>query len=244
MVKPVLVMDIFEGKIKGQDVQIELEQYLIVARQNLVPLGLADYFWMGANNLRYTLEHKTALEFLQTMGNRLDEQLRKHTQNADVAGLIIEGIISPIDNGCEVWQRKGKGFDKAKRASSRSYQAVMGYIWGLQREGVQVYLVPDWKALCRAVAEFVYNTQKTEHKTLQSYVKANPIILDPGLSDEERMYVKTLMGLDGARIGERTAKKILAAHQTPYKFFVSDIDQAKNKNLQATFTKMIRALGR
>lgn len=245
--KPVLVMDVFEGKAKGEDTEQELAQFLTIVRQNLVPLGLLDFFWIGATSLRYTLENKTAKELLSEMGGRLDEQLRRATNHADDVGLIWRGVITPTSDGrgCYPWylSKQNPKIMVRGKSSPHSYQEVMGYIWGLEHTGISVYNVPDWRTMCRAIAEFVYNTLKAEHKTLQRYHKTKPVILDPGLTDVEKGYVQTLMGISGARIGEATAKRILAAHRTPFNFLVSEMGD-KPEIGDGTFRNAMKAIGR
>lgn len=244
---PVLVMDVFEGKAKGENIAKELSKYLTVIRQNLVPLGLADYFWIGVDDRRYTLEHKTARELLSNMGNRLDVQLRKNTQNADDVGLIWNGVITPTRNGkgCYPWDvsKSDPSTMVRGKASPHSYQEVMGYIWSLEHNGISVYNVPDWRTMCRAISEFVYNTLKSDHKTLRRYVKTRPIILDPGVSETEKTYIKTLMGISGARIGEATAKKILKVYKTPFDFLMSEPGD-KPEIGKALFNNAMKGVGR
>jgi hypothetical protein len=244
---PVLVMDVFEGKAKGENIEKELSKYLTIVRQNLVPLGLGDYFWVGVDSLRYTLEHKTARELLSDMGNRLDTQLRKNTQNADDVGLIWNGIITPTRNGkgCYPWSvsKTDSSVMVRGKASPHSYQEVIGYIWSLEHNGISVYNVPDWRTMCRAIAEFVYNTLKPDHKTLRRYVKTKPIVLDPDVPEIDKTYIKTLMGISGARIGEITAKKILKAHKTPFNYMVSEIGD-KPEISEALYRNTMRGIGR
>jgi len=240
-------MDVFEGHAKFQDVEGELSKYLTVVRQNMVHLGLADFFWVGLDNKRFTIEHKTGTEFMQTMGNRLDTQLRKHSQNADDVTLLIEGVIQPTPDGkkCFVWKpsQKNRNIMVKGFESYHSYQEVMGYIWSLEHNGFTVVQVPDWRTMCRAIAEFVYNTLKAEHRALRHYVKTKPIVVDPGASPKERMYIQTLMGLSEARIGEILAKRILATHGTPFKFFLSEM--ASNWDIgEATHVKAMKSIGR
>lgn len=244
---PVVVMDTFEGRSKGQNIEAELGRFLTVMRENLVPLGLADYFWTGFDGTRFTLEHKNAGELMQDMGGRLDDQLRKHTQNADDVGLIIDGMMTPAEDGKStyIWRVSAKNpkIMTRQHKSPHSYQEVMGYLWGLDKAGINIYCVPDWVAMCRCIAEYVYNTLKPEHRTLKRYIKSHPVILDEKATPEHRKYVGTLMGLSGARIGEITAKKILQDQDTPFKFFISEANENPKIGDEA-FKSAMRAIGR
>ena len=71
-----IIVDTFETDI----VRTYLSWTLQVHKMNLVPRGLADFFW--DTGLRYTLEHKTAAQAVSESGQRLDKQLAKHIQNA------------------------------------------------------------------------------------------------------------------------------------------------------------------
>lgn len=214
---------------------------LTVVRQNMVHLGLADFFWVGHGGVRYTLEHKQGREFVGNMGNRLDEQLRKHAQHADFCGVVIEGWITPKPGGgCEFWRKSkdGRFFHKYGK-SPVGYEAVQAYIWSLTQQGFVVFQYADLMDMALGIASFCHNSQKTEHHTLDRHIKHKQIVFTPD------PYVETLMGIGGdSRIGEITAKKILAETSTPYNFFTSTLQDMQKVTGRELFIRVMKAIGR
>lgn len=218
-----IVLDIFESQIMEE----ELSKTLRVVRHNLVHEGLADIFWVAYGGHRITLEHKTAEQLLAEMGKRLDDQLRRYTTQVEEVGLVVDGIVTPVEGKpqCYIWDVKGNTphlkyrWVKGKRqvmVSNHSFQKLYAYIWQLDKAGITTYLFPTTNALCLGVSAMVYNSMKEEHSTLKRYHRTRPILWTPD------PYVGTLMGVSGAPIGERTARRLLDKYGTPFKTFLSD----------------------
>lgn len=224
---PAITLDVFESS----DMEALLSKTLSVTRMNLVPTGMGDIVWHCGHWV--SLEHKDMQQTLAEMGGRLDNQLRKHTQHAEEVGLVIHGFATPIPNkrACYVWerdkkggfQRKGRYDPKTKKYTpiefGRSWEELQAYLWRLDKMGITVYQAPDLPSLCLAISAFVYNSFKSEHKTLERYIKTKPIMWEPD------PYVETLMGIAGARIGEVSAKKLIEAYGTPYRAFLAQEDK-------------------
>jgi hypothetical protein len=234
---PTIVVDIFEKP----EVPLLLEKYgCTVVTQNMVPLGFADFMWLDAIGKRHTLEHKTVDQLVSEMGGRLDGQLRKHMENADHVGLVIDGVVTPkTDGGVQYWGHKanGKVFFKA-RTSSIGYEALMAYVWSIRNMGVPVYWFGDLDGLCLGVSAFVHNSMKPTHTALQHHVKTKPVVF------REDPYIMSLMGLHDAHIGEKTAQKILDHFGTPHKYFTADVDEGIDTVGRAVFLNSMRAIGR
>ncbi len=216
--RPVVVLDVFEHP----NMEKGLSVHLNVIRENLVPKGLADIYWVSDHKI--TFEHKTMEQLLSEMGQRLDDQLRKHTQHADEVGLVVDGLVTPYPGGgCQLWAvSKTKGVFYKKGRHAAGFEELQAYLWRLDKEGITVYQFPDITSLCLGVSAFVYNSLKKEHKTLRRYVKTKPILWEPD------PYLETLMGISGARIGEKTAQKLIGKWKTPFEVFV-----AKGEDVEA-----------
>ena len=193
-----------------------LSQGLTVTKTNLVQSGVGDVFW-SAQNQRYSLEHKTIHGVFSEMHGRLDQQLRKHQANADIVGLVIDGIATPIPGSrkSQVWHmnRTGQVFVKG-RVINRPWEELQSYLFALNDLGILTYTAPTEAALALGVMSMVYNSHKTEHSTLQTHIKSRKPLWEPD------PYVETLMGLSNARIGEKTAQGLLRSFGTPYKLFI------------------------
>ncbi|KKN60931.1 hypothetical protein LCGC14_0527300, partial [marine sediment metagenome] len=154
---------------------------------------------------------------------------------------VYDAIITPslTGKGCTLWEisgsvksrstRNGRKFGtqmfKFSEYPATSYEELCGFLWRLDREGFTVYGFPDWVAMCRGIATFVYNTLKREHSVLRKFTKTRPVIIGSDLTDLDKLYVQMLMALPEARIGEATARKILKEFETPFHFLVSELGQ-------------------
>jgi ERCC4-type nuclease len=234
---PTLIVDQFES----DEVVRLLESYQItVVKHNMVHMGLADFYWIDALGLKQTLEHKQASEFVANMGNRLDKQLRKHSQNADRVGVVINGVMTPKEGGgIQFWEKSKPGSKQIfykKRTSKIGYEAVMAYIWQLTTLGFAVYFFDDLDGMCLGIASMVANSLKPEHTTLTHHTRTKPILF------KEHEDIQALIGLTG--IGETTAKKILARFGTPYGFYTAGYDDGVECIGKDTFLKCMRIIGR
>lgn len=207
-----IVVDVFEKA----DFAKELAKTLVVYRENLVPLGLADVYWFCGH--RITLEHKTIEQVFQEMGGRLDDQLRKHSRHAEEVGLVIHGIATPCLNEprCDLWlpSKDGQIFYKSRRKIGKPWEAFQAYLWRLDKEGFTVYQAPTVESLCLAISAFVYNSMKSDFKSLRRYVKTQPVVWEEEDTDLYH-HIRTLMSVSGARIGEITARKLLEVYRLP-----------------------------
>lgn len=218
---PIVLIDVFESP----EIERGLRRCgLNVQRISLVNAGVADLFWYGHGDTRFTLEHKTVSQVVAEMGKRLDTQLRKHSQNADDVGLIMDGVAVPnlkhggTDFYREVESAKGKRIYVKSGHSAIHYEAFTAYLWRLEKEGFAVYSFPNVEALCLGVASFVFNSQKAEHSTLRRYAKTKPVLWKPD------PHIQLLVSLPTARIGEKTANKIIDHYGSPYAFFADSLE--------------------
>ena len=236
-----IILDVFERP----EMETYLSQTLVVQRQNLVSVGVGDIMWWCGHLV--SLEHKTIDQAMLEMGGRLDEQLRKHSRNADEVGLIIDGIATPIpgERACQLWtiRKDNKLIYPRKRKIHIPWETFQAYLWRLDKEGFTVYQAPDLSSMCLAISAFVYNSIKPEHQSLRRYIKTKPVIWE----EENKPiyhYIRTLMGISGARIGEATARKLLEAYGTPHKVFMGNPLDGKWPVGKTVFQQMQKAIGR
>jgi len=231
---PMVVQDIFEPK----EIEKDLAKVLAVHRQNLVPLGLGDYYWDFGT--RFSLERKKADQVLNEMGARLDIQLEKHSLNADVIGLLVEDIVTPRPDGsCQVWARKG-GIFAPVRKIAKEFTGYQAYLWRLRQEGILVFETPDMHSTALAIASWVYSSLKPEgsHKTFRKHHK-------PQVQTFSRNpYVETLMGVRNARIGEKTALKLFERFKTPFDVFVADYSELVSAIGESAAESFLKGIGR
>ena len=236
---PVAIVDVFEQQRIADELS---KNNLTIMRQNLVPLGVGDIFWMGLDGLRFSWEHKTIEQALAESGQRLDDQLRKHTQHADIVGLCIDGIAVPGvgHSGCDIFEpsRKNPKILVKTKKHPKTFEGLMSFFASISTFNIRImYGYPDYISMCRAIAQMVYHSLTAGHKSLQHVVKTKPVLF------EAQQYVETLMGLENAKIGEQTAKKILLTHKTPFNFYLSEFNENPELTLDQ-FKRAMKAIGR
>ena len=233
---PTIIQDVFEPT----EMATYLSSVLNVHKQNLVPLGLADYYWDCGK--RTTLEHKTAAQFVRESGARLDSQLNKYLSNADDIGIVVDGFITPSPNGATiVWMRRGKYFVQ-QQTIDKDFNATTAYIWSLQQMGIPVFQFADLYSMAMGIASFVYNSLKpdSQHKTLKKHIRPQVFHPDP--------KVETLMGTSsgerGGLVGEVTGLKLIQAFGTPFGVYTAKWDNLVDIMGEARAAKFLRAIGR
>jgi hypothetical protein len=248
---PTVIQDKFENIVAYE----HLSRLLTVVRHNLVPIGVGDYFWHDADGLKISLEHKTGEEAASESGNRLDGQLEKHIRNADLVGLIISDMITPTPEGSiQVWKRKYnrviKKFDDAfvrGRTVDKEYSAFEAYIFSLERLGVPVFRVPDLESMAHTIASFVYNStnkRAKDHTTLRKHLRprvTTTLAMPDGI---DKGYVETLMGIRKARIGEKTALKLIQEFETPHKVLTASVESLRRVIGKGTAENLLDSIGR
>lgn len=244
---PHVSVPIIKDKFEPTDIGLYLkEQGLTVVDKLLEPIGLADYYWVGKED-SVTVERKQAGEAISQSGARLDSQLMKYTRNPNVGRviLIIEGVYTPSPEGyCQLWRQERDYFTKQKKAKEhgiikKEYTTFKAYLWSLHREGIEVYETTDIRSTALTLASFVFNdTKKGEHKTLRSNLKPRPKPFKPD------PYVETLMGIKDARIGEKTAIKMVDRFDTPFNALVASFEDLDEIMGEAAARRFLTAIGR
>ncbi len=220
-----VVLDVFEAK----ETELYLAQTLQVVRQNMVPLGLGDIVW-NCGHIE-SMEHKTIEQAMTEMGGRLDDQLMKHSQNADNVSLVIDGVVIPVpgEPACYLYrydritktlkpqmEQKARKKKPVQKKINIAWESWSAYKFALDRNGFTVYEAPHLEAMCLMISSFVHNSLKDDHTTFKRYIKTKPVIHE----DEKKAiynYIKTLMVHAG--IGEETARRLLDVYGTPWQVF-------------------------
>ncbi len=222
---PLIVMDVHEDP-KDKGMERLLSTTLQVVRQNLEPLNLADYCWH--TDIVHTVELKEAEAAIMESGARLDAQLTKYQHAAEDIWLFIQNpITANPDGSCKVWKRRNMFFIPGKTLN-KEYTTFMAYIYSLAvNEGIHTLFTADMSATAWALSSFVYNSHKPagSHTTLRKHLKPRvATVLNPESPFEAQPFVETLMGIKNARIGEKTALKLISRFKTPFDLAVASVD--------------------
>ena len=234
---PVLYIDVFEDK----SIDAMFTPSVEVVRQSLVGPGYGDFMWHCGHVV--TLEHKTIDQAMNEMGGRLDEQLRRYTQNADEVGLVIDGVATPIlgKPECMVWRFGGGMRWEPRYKVHRSWEMFQSYLWRLDKEGITVYQAPTIESLCLAIESFIHNSFKPEHKTLRRYIKTKPVYL-PNEGTEVQGYINTLMAYKG--VGEVMARRLLTEYTTPWNVYNAHPADGRWPASEQVYWNILRGLGK
>lgn len=242
---PTLLVDIYETDA----LHAALSKLLIAQRFNLVSMGVGDYYW--DNGVRHSLEHKSGDQAVSESGHRLDRQLRTHMQNADVVGLVISNVVGPASNGgCTIWKKEympttGRWRWVSIRDINKPYTAFQGYIWQLQQIGIQVFQFDGRDSMALGIAEFVFNSAKPTHSTLQRHLRPTVNVKRKQVKGwKPNPYIETLMGIRGGMIGEIRATKLIEKFKTPYAVYNAPVQEIFQILGRASALKFLSAIGR
>lgn len=242
---PSLMVDEFEP------VQIFslLEQSCPVERHDLNRSGLADYVWLDCMGNTRQIERKQWGELLGSV-DRVENQLREEILSADATDLLVEGIVKCTQWGLDayVWRddRRSVGFQFShsfgdpQHTQTMLYAKMMAWFWQLDKAGITVWFTFSYEDTAKAIASFYWNSQKIEHSTLNRYLKPKIGIrsLDP--------HVLSLMGIEGAQLGQVRAEALVKQFGTLYSVITADAQElAKVSNMgKGTVSKLLKAIGR
>ena len=198
-----IVVDVYEPDYMDK----LLSAFMQVKRQNLVVQNLCDYFWFAVDGHSITIERKSWLDLVNSLG-RLEKQLRTATNHAQEVGLLVEGVAVPLAGGEIAIYEEGKNdrYLRRTKISGIKYTDVMAYLWSLDKMGISVYHTSTIHATAWALKSFVENSQKTEHTLLKHYVRTKAI------KWQSNPMVETIMGVkdeDGSVVGEKKAIELV-----------------------------------
>lgn len=173
-----------------------------VVDQNLQ--GFADYLWTASDLHLIQAERKQNGELLSSLA-KVEDQLRRQYDKADENLLIIEGFIIPSSKGCYTLKRSkdNRYFFIDREYEHTTYGAFLSWCYQLDKVGITVYTTPDLRGTAILLTSLYQNAQKSEHTTLNRYLKKKIFI------KEQNPQVLNLMGLKGVNIGEVKAKALV-----------------------------------
>ena len=186
-----------------------------------IPLETSDLNTRGFGDVLYVTdagtysgEIKGAAEILGNISH-CEAQLQKQMANADKCFLAVYGYTGATEDGnSTAWQFKqsrlvyehGNERGYANTSASHYFRTnYLGYRTFLARlvsMGVDVYEVPSREALATQLVA-LYHTLTTEGDTLRRVIveKPNVVATEPA----KVQFLRSVMGLDGARFGEEFA---------------------------------------
>lgn len=209
--------------------------------------GNADWYWLDCQGNSRQIERKQWGELLSDVDS-VEEQLRREIPLADQTDLLVEGVVQCTQYGLDayVWKASrnewkfSHSFGDKAHPQPGMYSKIWAWFWQLNAMGVSVWLTPSWEGTAKAIASFYHNSQKSEHSTLQRYLKPKPIMRDLN------PHVNTLMGIDGGMLGHVRAEALIDAYGSVYAVLTADPKElAKVAGMgKATVNRLMRSIGR
>jgi len=203
-------LPLLQDEFEPHDMLLLMRQSIEVEVSDLNRRGYADYLFNAADGHSIQLERKQNGELLPSL-NSVEEQLKRQYGTADECGLIVEGFIAPSPKGCYVLKPSldGKMYF-VQRELHTNYSMYVDWLYQLDKCGITCYSTPHIVGTATLLVALYKNSQKEEHTTLRRYIKGKVQL------NVENRHIKTLMGIEGASLGERRATDLIDAFGTAW----------------------------
>lgn len=188
----------------------------------LNPGGWGDAMWVGANGI-HNVEIKQAGEILSDI-DHLINQIRNQSASSDYLWLFVYGEMEPAEDGnsysrktsrTRVIQTKGQDsfveIQATRRHHRANYAGHRKILWRFREVGVQVIEVRDLPELAFELCT-LYECSQNEGSTFSRLIAEKIRISE---TDPARAaFMRTLMGIQGAGIGEEVADAIASEYKS------------------------------
>lgn len=188
------------------------------AFEELNPSGFGDLMFVGWNGI-HNVEIKQAGELLSDI-DHLINQIRNQSAVSDNLWLFVYGEMESADGGLSTYslrpitsiaRKNGSGIEYEfqrtyKRRHHRvNYAGMRKILWRFREVGVQVIEVRDLQELAFELC-LLYESAQEEGSTFTRLIVEKIRISEQ--NPERAAFMKTLMGIQGAGIGEEVADAI------------------------------------
>jgi ERCC4-type nuclease len=240
-----ILMDIFEP----ESIETLLKQSVPVSRVDLNHLDFADYMWVDCENKTNHLERKSIDEILSNL-DRVEGQLRREIQKADRTYLLYEGTFTPLSSlgrpMCQSYHasKDGKVMVPGHKYNL-SYKGVMAWLDQLDRHGITIVHSMSVKTTATVLTALYDNGQKTEeeHVTFKRILKQK---VYPRPETVTTRHIATLMGIEGAELGEVRAKALIMEFGDVWTVFNRSVEELSGVAGigKVTAKRLLNAIGR
>jgi len=228
------------------NIELLLNQSLAgqVDKEPLNAKDLSDYYMVSYDAESLQFSRKQAGELLGDI-DEAERQIRDYYNNADHNFQICEGLITPMPlylprrskkgftpppitsdasirhlsaGGLYSYSVSATGWIGDEMAHKISGKMFYAWIYQLEQCGVPTFFTINYIETAKLLVAIHDNIQKDEHTTLQRYIKPKLAIKKKPklLLEPYDLQVMTLMGVQGARIGEKTAKALIARFEDTF----------------------------
>jgi len=239
-----LLVDIFEP----ESIESLLKQSVPVSRVDLNHLDFADYMWVDCENKTNHLERKSIDEILSNL-DRVEGQLRREILKADRTYLLYEGTFEPIYGNkmaCQSYRKTKDGkLMVPGHKYNLSYAGVMAWFDQLDRCGITIIHSLDYKTTATILVALYNNGQKPtdQHQTFKRILKQK---VYPRPNSEKTRHIATLMGIEGAELGETRATALIQEFGDVWTVFNRSVEElSETVGIgKVTAKRLLNAIGR
>lgn len=227
---------------------------IVVSRTALngPPVHYADYYWKNSQGNSFQVERKHWTELFKDL-DQVEEQLDRQRLVCDSTTLLVEDIGIPTGRGVASysveWQAQPtKGpprayFRKTWNVATQPqlWDRLNSWFWRLDKSGVGVVFAPNLGATAILIARMYQNTNKPFEPAFTRIYRPQ---VPRNIRGKNAGYIRTLMGLSGARIGEKTARQLIDAFDTPHGVFTASQLDLQSFLGPTNASNLLKALGR
>ena len=213
---------IYVDSFEPTNIQQAIQPVVPTRRIDLNRNGMADYLFIDRNGRTVQFERKQWGEVLGSI-EQVEEQLRREFLHkmVDELNLILEGTALATKYGMDALSdftkpKQGNRYYAKSYSYKTTYSRVSSWLWQLDKTGITVHYTPNYLGTAQFLCSAYKNSQKEEHTTLRRYIK--PRIHIKGLDKQ----VLTLMGIEGANIGEQRALDLIARFGTAWEVMIAE----------------------
>jgi hypothetical protein len=208
--------------------------------------------WKGLNGNSFQVERKHWTELFQDL-DAVEEQIDRQRFVCDSTTLLVEDVGVPTDRGVASysveWQAKPtKGpprayFRKTWNSAQQPqlWDRLNSWFWRLDKSGVGVIFAPNIGATAILIARLYQNTNKELDPAFTRVYRPQ---VPKNIRGKDAPYIRTLMGISGARIGEKTARQLIDAFETPHGVFIASQLDLQSFMGPTNASNLMKALGR
>jgi excinuclease UvrABC nuclease subunit len=250
---------IFVDTAEPDDIIKFIKQSVPVEVGSLNQKSIADYFFIAADGHRVQVNRTQAGELLGNIDS-FEDELRRYYNSAEETYAIIEGVISPykITGGkmpsaisakpnappgsLYAYSVSDKGFIYKERAYNVSNKMLKSWLMQIDKCGITVFYTVNYADTAAALVAFYDNLQKTEHSTLQRYIKPHIIVRS------HNPHVQALVNLSQAYrldIGEVKAEALIERFESLGRVLLAEVGELCTVEGigQKTAEKLLQVIG-
>jgi len=184
-------------------------------RVNLNKTGYGDYVFTTSDGVLIQIEREPASAIVSDAVS-IEQEIMRHYQKDSYTILIQEGVVLPVSEGCEIYTFK-TGHFHLSRFLLKPYAQYIAWRHQIEEAGIEYMDSPSLEATAIIISAIYRNSQKLEHSTLRRYRK-------PLTGWRPNPYITSLMGLEGAGLGEKKASMLIDKFKTPWGVFTASME--------------------